>query len=110
MGIIFSGLFALFGVYFLILSNSKKNYQKLVKNNDEKYAARNIKVLDQQLYTYVRDELYPSLREKAGLSEAGDINEKHFLPTSYPLCYELTRGYNLAVYRTLSKLRGHFAG
>lgn len=66
--------------------------------------------LDQQLYTYVRDELYPSLREKAGLSEAGDINEKHFLPTSYPLCYKLTRGYNIAVYRTLSKLRRHFAG
>jgi hypothetical protein len=45
MTIIISGLFALFGVYFLILSNSKKNYQKLVENNDEKYAARNNKVL-----------------------------------------------------------------
>jgi hypothetical protein len=66
--------------------------------------------LDQQLYTYVRDELYPSLREKVGLSDAGDINEKHFLPTSYPLCYKLTRGYNIAVYRSLSKLRRHFAG
>jgi hypothetical protein len=45
MNIIFSGLFALFGVYFLILSNSKKNYQRLVENNDKKYADRNIKNL-----------------------------------------------------------------
>jgi hypothetical protein len=45
MAIIFSGLFALFGVYFLILANSKKYYQKLVKNSDEKYADRNIKNL-----------------------------------------------------------------
>ena len=45
MNVIFSSLFALFGVYFLILSISKKNYQRLVKNNDEKYADRNIKNL-----------------------------------------------------------------
>ena len=45
MDFIFSGLFALFGFYFLILSNSKKNYQSLVENNDKKYADRNIKVL-----------------------------------------------------------------
>jgi hypothetical protein len=45
MAFIFSGLFALFGVYFLILSNSKKNYQELVKNSDEEYADRNIKNL-----------------------------------------------------------------
>jgi hypothetical protein len=45
MAIIFSGLFALFGVYFLILSNSKKNHQRFVENNDEKYADRNTKVL-----------------------------------------------------------------
>ena len=30
--------FALFAIFFLILSNSKKNYQKLVENNDEKFA------------------------------------------------------------------------
>ena len=45
MNFIFSGLFALFGFYFLILSNSKKNYQSLVENTDKKYADRNIKVL-----------------------------------------------------------------
>ena len=45
MNFIISGLFALFGFYFLILSNSKKNYQSLVENKDEKYADRNIKVL-----------------------------------------------------------------
>jgi isoprenylcysteine carboxyl methyltransferase (ICMT) family protein YpbQ len=45
MTIIYSGLFALFGVYFLIFSTSKKNYQRLVENNDKKYADRNTKVL-----------------------------------------------------------------
>ena len=45
MDFIFSGLLALFGFYFLILSNSKKNYQSLVENTDKKYADRNIKVL-----------------------------------------------------------------
>ena len=45
MDFIFSGLFALFGFYFLNLSNSKKNYQSLVENTDKKYAGRNIKVL-----------------------------------------------------------------
>ncbi len=30
--------FALFAIFFLIISNSKKNYQKLVENNDEKFA------------------------------------------------------------------------
>lgn len=30
--------FALFSIFFLILSNSKKNYQKLVENNGEKFA------------------------------------------------------------------------
>ena len=45
MNFIFSGLFALFGFYFLILSNSNKGYQRLVENNDEKYADRNIKVI-----------------------------------------------------------------
>jgi hypothetical protein len=45
MDFIFSGLFALFGFYFLILSNSKKYYQSLVENPDKKYADRNIKNL-----------------------------------------------------------------
>ena len=45
MDFIFSGLFTLFGFYFLNLSNSKKNYQSLVENTDKKYADRNIKVL-----------------------------------------------------------------
>ena len=35
---IFPVSFALFAVFFLILSNSKKNYQKLVENNGEKFA------------------------------------------------------------------------
>ena len=66
--------------------------------------------LDLQLYAYVRDELYPELREKAGLSVADDVDEKRFLPKSYPLRYKFTRAYNMAVYRNLSKLRRQFAG
>jgi flagellar biosynthesis protein FlhB len=30
--------FTIFAIFFLILSKSKKNYQKLVENNDEKFA------------------------------------------------------------------------
>jgi flagellar biosynthesis/type III secretory pathway M-ring protein FliF/YscJ len=30
--------FIIFAIFFLILSKSKKNYQKLVENNDEKFA------------------------------------------------------------------------
>ncbi|MCD4763206.1 MAG: hypothetical protein K8R28_04175 [Desulfobacterales bacterium] len=30
--------FIMFAIFFLVLSKSKKNYQKLVENNDEKFA------------------------------------------------------------------------
>jgi hypothetical protein len=32
--------FMLFAVFFLFLSKSKKNYEKLVENNSEKFAGR----------------------------------------------------------------------
>ncbi len=35
---IFPSMFAFFAIFFLILSKSKKNYQKLVENNGEKFA------------------------------------------------------------------------
>jgi hypothetical protein len=35
----------MFAIFFLILSKSKKNYQKLVENNDEKFAKRVNKIL-----------------------------------------------------------------
>ena len=35
---IFPASFTLFGIFFLILSKNKKNYQKLVVNSDEKFA------------------------------------------------------------------------
>jgi len=38
MSFIFPLSFVLFAVFFLILSTSKKNYQKLVENNGEKFA------------------------------------------------------------------------
>lgn len=37
---IFPISFTLFALFFLILSKSKKNYQKLVENNGEKFANR----------------------------------------------------------------------
>ncbi len=38
LNFIFPSLFAAFGIYFLILSKSKKNYKKLVDNNGEEFA------------------------------------------------------------------------
>ena len=60
--------------------------------------------LDRQLYEWVKHELYPALRQKAGVTEA-DVDEQEFEPRSFPLRYKLTRGYNMAVYRSLAKLR-----
>ncbi len=60
--------------------------------------------LDAQLYAWARDELYPALRAKAGIEEA-ELDESDFRPRGFPLRYKLTRGFNMAVYRSLSKLR-----
>ncbi len=60
--------------------------------------------LDLKLYEWVRDELYPALREKAGI-DPRKVDENDLRLRSYPLRYKLTRGYNMAVYRSLSKLR-----
>jgi hypothetical protein len=65
--------------------------------------------LDLQLYQYVRDELYPALREKAGLSDR-EVDEAKFVSNSYPLRYKVTRGYNNAVYKPLVRLRQWLAG
>jgi len=63
--------------------------------------------LDKALYAFVRDELYPAFRKRAGV-EVQELDEKDFLLTSYPLKYKLTRAYNQSVYRSLSKLRRWF--
>ena len=42
---IFPILFAIFAIFFLLLSSSKKNYQRLVENNDEKFAKKVNKAL-----------------------------------------------------------------
>ena len=60
--------------------------------------------LDLKLYEWVRDTLYPALREKTGI-DARELDENDFRLRSYPLRYKLTRGYNMAVYRSLCKLR-----
>ena len=38
LNFIFPVSFIMFAIFFLILSKSKKNYQKLVENNGEKFA------------------------------------------------------------------------
>lgn len=40
LDLIFPISFTLFAIFFLILSKSKNNYQKLVENNGEKFANR----------------------------------------------------------------------
>ena len=90
------------------MDNSAK--QEVLANLEHCRLLQESNQLDLQLYAYVRDELYPELREKAGLSVADDVDEKRFLPKSYPLRYKFTRAYNMAVYRNLSKLRRQFAG
>ena len=45
LNFIFQVSFIMFAIFFLILSKSKKNYQKLVENNDEKFAKRVNKTL-----------------------------------------------------------------
>ena len=45
MDYIFPGMFIIFAIFSLILSKSKKNYQKLVENNGEEFANRINKVL-----------------------------------------------------------------
>jgi hypothetical protein len=42
---IFPVSFAVFAIFFLILSSSKKNYQKMVDNNDEEFAKKVNKAL-----------------------------------------------------------------
>jgi hypothetical protein len=65
--------------------------------------------LDLELYAFVRDELYPALRERAGV-EPCEPPESAFRPTSYPIRYKLTRTYNQLVYRTACKLRTRIVG
>ena len=59
--------------------------------------------LDQQLYTFVRDELYPTYRQKAGVI-VGQTPEP-LKPSRFPARYKVTRFYNQSVYRTFDKLR-----
>jgi hypothetical protein len=81
--------------------------QDVLNNLDSHRLLKESNALDSQLYRYVRDELYPSLRKRAGL-EAQELVEEDFPPMQYPLRYKLTRAYNQSVYRSLSKVRRWF--
>jgi len=89
----------------LHVTTDNRAKQDVLSNPDSRRLLQEKHQLDLQLYAYVRDELYPALRKKAGLSAECEVDEKRFLPASFPLRYKLTRGYNNAVYRTLIKLR-----
>jgi hypothetical protein len=58
--------------------------------------------LDQELYEFVRDELYPAYRTKAGIT--AEAHPAPLKPSGYPLRYRVTRFYNQAIYRSLNKL------
>jgi hypothetical protein len=60
--------------------------------------------LDLELYAFVRDELYPAFREKAGIA-SNEEHEKTVRLSGYPLRYKVTRFYNQGIYRMLNKLR-----
>lgn len=65
--------------------------------------------LDLELYAFVRDELYPMFREKAGIAAGGE-DTPMLQPTGYPIRYKVTRFYNLGIYRSLNKLRRKIQG
>jgi hypothetical protein len=64
--------------------------------------------LDGQLYAFVRNELYPAYRQKAGIVAGEDSPQ--LPPAGYPIRYKLTRFYNQAIYRSLNKLRRRLQG
>jgi hypothetical protein len=83
--------------------------KEVLDNPDSRHLLEQGNRLDVQLYHYVRDELYPALREKAGLA-GREVDETEFSSSSYPLRYKLTRGYNNAIYKPLIRLRQWLAG
>ena len=83
--------------------------QEVLDNPDSRDLLEQGNRLDLQLYHYVRDELYPALREKTGLTDR-DVDETDFSSGTYPLRYKVTRGYNNAVYKPLIRLRQWLAG
>lgn len=64
--------------------------------------------LDLQLYAYVREELYPEFLRKAGIDGVEAPEEELRLDT-YPIRFMVTRGFNMGVYRTLTKVRRRWA-
>jgi hypothetical protein len=88
----------------LHVTRDKTAAQKVRKEAASRRLLEESNQLDLQLYTFARDTLYPALRKKAGL-EPLESDEKDLLPQTYPLRYKCTRSYNLAVYRSMNKLR-----
>jgi len=83
--------------------------QEVLDNPDSRRLLEEGNQLDLQLYNYIRDELYPGLCERAGLS-LREVDEMDFVSNTYPLRYKVTRGYNNAVYKPLIRLRQWLAG
>jgi len=65
--------------------------------------------LDLELYSFVRDKLYPAYRKKAGIT-ASTKDSPLLQATGYPLRYKVTRFYNQGIYRNLNKLRRKIQG
>jgi len=78
--------------------------QEVLNNADSRELLNRGNQLDLELYNFVRDELYPAYREKAGITACED-NTPVLQPAGYPIRYKVTRFYNQGIYRNLNKLR-----
>jgi len=66
--------------------------------------ARDYNRLDLELYAFAKDEVFPRLCSRAGISEAGVVPAYETLKTEFQPRYQLGRLYNRLVFRQLCKL------
>src|SRR5262249_8143019 len=66
--------------------------------------ARDHNRLDLELYAFARDEVFPKLCSRAGISEADVVPAYEPLKTEFQPRYQLGRLYNRLVFRQLCKL------
>ena len=86
----------------LLIRNTVK--QRLLADPAMRAALLEANALDQELYEYVREVVYPAALEKAGLPDEGrkdGAQLTHLQPHRYRIC----RFYNNAVYKQLLKVR-----
>jgi hypothetical protein len=93
----------------LHVAKDNKAKKEVLDNDASRSLLRKGNQLDLALYAFVRDELYPAFREKAGIA-TNDEQQKPERLSGYPIRYKMTRFYNQGVYRMLNKLRRRIQG